>query len=230
MMHLFQNKKKKIFAFIVAFIFLSTVSNKFIINKTNFFEIEKIYIYGVNAIIKEDLYYDIIYLKGKNLFFIDKNEIKDILLQKPYIKEFTINKVYPSTLDIELKTTKIIAKQFKNDRYYLVGENGKLINYDIFEISGNLPNLFGKTNIKQIINLDKILKESKVLMSQFSDIYYFESDRWDLKTISGNIIKLPFNNPDKALKIAFKIIEQKKYKEKIIDLRVTNQVIISNGS
>ena len=45
-----------------------------------------------------------------------------------------------------------------------------------------------------------------------------------------NIIKLPFNNPNEALDIALKIIDQKNYKKKIIDLRVANQVIISNGT
>ena len=228
-MRLFQNNKK-ILAFIILFIFLSTISNKFITNKKNFFTIENINIYGVNTYIKKDLYSDIFYLKGKNFFLINKNKIKDILNQKPYVKEFIINKVYPSTLDIKLKTTKIIAKQFKNNRYYLVGENGKLINYDIFEKRDNLPNLFGNTNEKKVISLNRILKQSKVSVFQFTDIYYFESGRWDLKTNNENIIKLPFNNPNEALDIALKIIDQKNYKKKIIDLRVANQVIISNGS
>tara|TARA_B100000941_G_scaffold273090_1_gene233099 strand:+ start:368 stop:1054 length:687 start_codon:yes stop_codon:yes gene_type:complete len=228
-MHLFQNNKK-ILAFIIIFIFLSTISNKFITNKKNFFTIENINIYGVNTYIKKDLHSDIFYLKGKNFFLINKNKIKDILNQKTYVKEFIINKVYPSTLDIKLKTTKIIAKQFKNNRYYLVGENGKLINYDIFEKRDNLPNLFGNTNEKKVISLNRILKQSKVSVFQFTDIYYFESGRWDLKTNNENIIKLPFNNPDEALDIALKIIDQKNYKKKIIDLRVANQVIISDGS
>ncbi len=228
-MRLFQNNKK-ILAFIIIFIFLSTISNKFISNKKNFFTIENINIYGVNSYIKKDLHSDIFYLKGKNFFLINKNKIKDILNQKPYVKEFIINKVYPSTLDIKLKTTKIIAKQFKNNRYYLVGENGKLINYDIFEKRDNLPNLFGNTNEKKVISLNRILKQSKVSVFQFTDIYYFESGRWDLKTNNENIIKLPFNNPNEALDIALKIIDQKNYKKKIIDLRVANQVIISNGS
>ena len=228
-MRLFQNNKK-ILAFIILFIFLSTISNKFITNKKNFFTIENINIYGVNTYIKKDLQSDIFYLKGKNFFLINKNKIKDILNQKPYVKEFIINKVYPSTLDIKLKTTKIIAKQFKNNRYYLVGENGKLINYDIFEKRDNLPNLFGNTNEKKVISLNRILKQSKVSVFQFTDIYYFESGRWDLKTNNENIIKLPFNNPNEALDIALKIIDQKNYKKKIIDLRVANQVIISNGS
>lgn len=228
-MRLFQNNKK-ILAFIIIFIFLSTISNKFTTNKKNFFTIEHINIYGVNTYIKKDLHSDLFYLKEKNFFLINKNNIKNILNRKPYIKEFIINKVYPSTLDIKLKTTKIIAKQFKNNRYYLVGENGKLINYDIFEKNNNLPNLFGNTNEKKVISLNRILKQSKVSVFQFTDIYYFESGRWDLKTNNENIIKLPFNNPNEALDIALKIIDQKKYKKKIIDLRVTNQVIISDGS
>ena len=227
-MHQFQNNKK-IFAFIIIFIFLSTISNKFI-TKKNFFRIKNINIYGVNTYIKKDLHSEIFYLKGKNFFLINKDKIKDILNQKTYIKEFIINKVYPSTLDIKLKTTKIIAKQFKNNRYYLVGENGKLINYDLFEKNDNLPNLFGNTNMKEVISLNEILKQTKVSVFQFTDIYYFESGRWDLKTTSDNIIKLPFNNTYEALNIALKIIDQKNYKKKIIDLRVANQVIISNGS
>ena len=66
-MRLFQNNKK-ILAFIIIFIFLSTISNKFISNKKNFFTIENINIYGVNSYIKKDLHSDIFYLKGKNFF------------------------------------------------------------------------------------------------------------------------------------------------------------------
>ena len=214
-MRLFQNNKK-ILAFIIIFIFLSTISNKFTTNKKNFFTIEHINIYGVNTYIKKDLHSDLFYLKEKNFFLINKNNIKNILNRKPYIKEFIINKVYPSTLDIKLKTTKIIAKQFKNNRYYLVGENGKLINYDIFEKNNNLPNLFGNTNEKKVISLNRILKQSKVSVFQFTDIYYFESGRWDLKTNNENIIKLPFNNPNEALDIALKIIDQKNIKKKLL--------------
>tara|TARA_B110000467_G_C17960369_1_gene284745 strand:+ start:63 stop:230 length:168 start_codon:yes stop_codon:yes gene_type:complete len=53
--------------------------------------------------------------------------------------------------------------------------------------------------------------------------------RWDLQTYDDVLIKLPQQNLPNALKTAFQIIKDKQLtKLQVIDLRISNQVIITN--
>ena len=60
-------------------------------------------------------------------------------------------------------------------------------------------------------------------------IFYFNSNRWDIKMKNGILIKLPNLETIQALDLASKFILKKKFSEiSIIDLRIENQVIINN--
>ncbi len=61
------------------------------------------------------------------------------------------------------------------------------------------------------------------------DIFYYPSGRWDIKTNNNLIVKLPTKDVDKAIDKFNLIINNDKLKEyNIIDLRITNQIILSN--
>ena len=67
------------------------------------------------------------------------------------------------------------------------------------------------------------------MLSEITDLYYFNSGRWDVKFKNNLSIKLPINKLDNSINIAKKFIEKEKITGNIIiDLRVANQVIISN--
>ena len=60
-------------------------------------------------------------------------------------------------------------------------------------------------------------------------MYFFQSNRWDIKTKEDLIIKLPEKNLSDALNIAYKIqMNDILKKNKIIDLRISNHIIISD--
>ena len=66
-------------------------------------------------------------------------------------------------------------------------------------------------------------------LQNLSQFFFFKSMRWDLQTHDDILIKLPKQNLPKALKTAFKIIKDKQLtKLQVIDLRIANQVIITN--
>ena len=70
---------------------------------------------------------------------------------------------------------------------------------------------------------------SKLEYNQIEIIFYFNSNRWDIKMKNGVLIKLPNLNIIQGLDLASKFISEKKLLEiSTIDLRIENQVIVNN--
>ena len=64
-------------------------------------------------------------------------------------------------------------------------------------------------------------------MNEITEFFYFDSNRWDIKTREDIIIKFPSTDLDQYVNIA-KLLIKNNNEKKIIDLRVSNQVIITN--
>ena len=100
------NKKIKILFYIFIFIFLSTIS---FFERTNifgnkiFFPLNKIEIYGYEKVDHVAMQSQLSGLIGKNLLFMDSEDIEKILDKNKLISEFTIQKKYPDTVNINLK-------------------------------------------------------------------------------------------------------------------------------
>ena len=108
-----------------------------------------------------------------------------------------------------------------------LGNNGKLSNNDISNIQ--LPYIFGSPEINEVVELKKIIDQSNIVYSQIESLYYFKSNRWDLKFTNNLLIKLPENINKKALdKISFFLKNIELENKKILDARIKNQIIILN--
>ena len=107
--------------------------------------------------------------------------------------------------------------------------NGKTLNFeDVSNGSINLPKVYGKFKTSELVNLINLLNKNHIKLNNIETIFYFESKRWDLQLKDNILIRLPNIDIDLAIGLAKKIIEDDQFNEKIIDLRVANQVIINN--
>ena len=77
-------------------------------------------------------------------------------------------------------------------------------------------------------NKDKIIKNIDIDHKDINEIFFYPSGRVDIKTKNNLIIKFPLENVKEAIIIVNKIINNKNYNNNIIDLRVPNQLILSN--
>ena len=147
----------------------------------------------------------------------------------PFIEGYTIFKKYPSQIILNIKETELIAKTFDNNKIEYIGSNGKIIGEDYYENKKKLPNVFGNFETSELLRVFLLLENNNFMLSEITDLYYFNSGRWDVKFKNNLLIKLPINKLDNSINIAKKFIEKEKITENIIiDLRVANQVIISN--
>ena len=223
-MHRLINKKNRIIIYLLLLFILSTTNNKFIRNQnTNSIIINQINVEGLSNIDNKKIYNELNNLFYKNILLLGKKEIQMVMSNYNIIEEYNIKKIYPSTININIKPTKFIARLSDNDQ--LVGENGKLIkNKKKLEA---LPYIFGKFDSQYFLKFKKNIKQSKFSFTEFKTLYFFPSNRWDILTNDNILIKLPQDNVFESLNLAYKIITSNDFKNKnLIDLRINNQLIV----
>ena len=224
------DKKIKIIFYIFLILFLSTFNNINIHElKKNFFLIENIKINGLNEKLTLDINSKLEKYLRSNLLLLNKEFIQNDMNEFPFIESYTIFKKYPSQIILNIKETELIAKTFDNNKIEYIGSNGKIIGENYYEIKKKLPNVFGNFKTSELLRVFLLLENNNFMLSEITDLYYFNSGRWDVKFKNNLLIKLPINKLDNSINIAKKFIEKEKITGNIIiDLRVANQVIISN--
>ena len=223
-MHQSTGKKNKIIVYLILLFILSTTNGKFAGSQNNYSSIDyKINIEGLSNIQNLKISNELSNLFYKDIFFMDKKEINNIMNKYNFIEEYSIKRIYPSTINVKIKPTKYLART-SNDNKLLVGANGKLIKNE--ENNEILPYIFGEFNSTDFLDLKKNIEQSKFTFKELKTLYFFQSNRWDILTNNDILIKLPLNNSLELLNLAYKIINNDKIEKKIIDLRVKNNLII----
>jgi len=223
-MHQSIDKKNKIIIHLLYLFILSTTSGKFIENKNSYsFKINQINIKGLSITDNSKIFDELKDLFYENILLVKKEEIQKVLNNYNIIEEYNIKKIYPSTININIKPTKLVARLSSNDQ--LVGANGKLIRDK--KNSEKLPYIFGEFNSQNFLNLKKKTEQSKFIFTTYKTLYFFPSNRWDILTNDDILIKLPQDDFLESLNLAYKIISSNDFKNKnLIDLRINNHLIL----
>ena len=223
-MHQSIGKKNKIIIYLLFLFILSTTNAKFInYQNTLSSSVSKINITGLSERKNLEISNNLNNFLYESIFIISKDEIKKILEKHNIIQEFNIKKIYPSTLNIEIKPTKFIARVFNNGQY-LVGANGKLIeNKNNNEL---LPYIFGEFNSLDFLSFKQNIEKSIFSFSNLKTLYFFPSGRWDILTNNDILIKLPQEDIVASLNLSKKLIDNDNFKDnKFLDLRVKNNLV-----
>lgn len=222
MMH--QRTNRKIIIYLFLFAILASVNNFKYIN-LQLFKIDLINISGLNNVENSNLYKKIINYKKKNIFFIDNLEISKNINSNNLVEKFWVFKEYPSTININLIKTNFLGITKINNIDYLIGSNGKLIKKRNDQVI-DLPFIFGSVDANDFLILKEILDKSNFDASKIENFYYFKSNRWDIKTKKGLVIRLPSEINVNLLNTVNQIIEDENFKNiKTLDFRQTNQII-----
>jgi cell division septal protein FtsQ len=222
MMH--QRTNRKIIIYLFLFAILASVNNFKYIN-LQLFKIDLINISGLNDKENSNLYKKIINYKKKNIFFIDNLEISKNINSNNLVEKFWVFKEYPSTININLIKTNFLGITKFNNIDYLIGSNGKLIKKRNDQII-DLPFIFGSIDANDFLILKEILDKSNFELSNIESFYYFKSNRWDMKTKKGLIIRLPSEINVNLLNEVTQIMQDENFKNiRFLDFRQENQII-----
>ncbi len=144
----------------------------------------------------------------------------------PLIEKYQIFKSYPSAIKIMIKKTNFIAKINYNNEVFVIGSNGKLIPDNFQEY--DLPYIFGKPEIQEILKFKKIVDQSKFSFEEIESLFFFPSRRWDIKLKNNIFIKLSNPSTIASLDYAYELLEDNNIgKFTTIDIRVDNQIILN---
>ena len=223
--------KKKIYFYILSLLFLVTISNnKLNISREEVFLLKNFNIETSSNKLNEKILLKINYLKNKNIFLIKDYEIMSKLKDLNFLEKITVKKFYPSTILISIEETNLLANTFIDQKKYYVGENGEFINSELIENKKKLPTIFGKFQIKEFLNLKKLLSNQNINENKIIKYYFHKNKRWDLYFDNNIIIKLPSKDVSKAINL------YQEFKKKnlinpgvIIDLRIKNRIVLKDG-
>ncbi len=221
-----QRKSKKIFIYFFLLFAVGSINNS-TIRDYKFEKIKYIEILGLNNLNKEKIKKEIKDLKIENIFFLNKKDIANIISSNPLVESFDVFKKYPSTLYINIKETKLIAKINRDGKTLYVGTNGKLLEKQFLD--QELPFIFGKPNIEEFLQFKKKIDKSYFSYDEIKNLYFFASKRWDIELKNEITIKLPRKNVTNSLDEIFNFLKNNNFKKfKTIDARIQNQIILDD--
>ena len=222
--------KYKLYLYIFFLIFLTSIFNfKFLDNYQGMFSLKKININGVSYKEKKNIEEELSDLKNINIFKITDNKVLEKLAKFNFIESINVKKIIPSTINLNLSKTSILGRTFINGEEFYIGKNGKFINSNQINQKYNTPTVFGEFQIKEFLKLYNILNNQQLKINSVEQYYFFKNRRWDLVFSDGLILKLPSKNIINSIKIYKKLLDSGNLKNtKIIDLRVIDQIIVTN--
>ena len=221
-----QRKSKNILIYFFLLFLFGSITNIGLYN-SKFLNLSKIEISGLDENESRQLKNKIKNLKLKNIFFLNKNKIKNIIELNTLIENYQIFKIYPSNLYIKINKTKLLAKINQSGKIMLLGSNGKLS--ETISTNQQLPFIFGKPKVEEFLNFKIIIDQSKISYDEIENFYFFPSKRWDIELKNKIILKLPNEDIKNTLDYLFEFLDNKNlYNSRIIDARINNQIILND--
>ena len=222
--------KFKLYLYFFFLIFLSSIFNfEFLENYEDKFRLKNININGVSYKEKKYIEEELNKLRNNSIFDIKKNNVLEILSKFDFIESIYVKKIIPSSININLSKTSILAKTFINGEEFYIGKNGKYIHSNQIFKKYKTATVFGEFEIEEFLNLYNILNNHQLEIGNIKQYYYFKNRRWDLVFSNDLVVKLPSKNKSDSIKIYKQLMDNDNLiNTKIIDLRVFNQIIITN--
>ncbi len=219
--------KKNFFLWFFMLIFLTTYIDHEQSSSEGIFSVKSIEIIGTQNSDQSEISRKLIQIKGKNLFFLQKNEFKKILEEIKFIKSFKIKKVYPDKIKLTIEENKPIGIFFVENKKHLLLEEGEIIknyNQDKFNY---LPSVYGKMARKNFFKFYSELEQTNFEIKNVKQFYYHDANRWDILLVDKKLIKLPEENYINSIRKFMNIYNQEKFKKfKIFDFRIKNKLIL----
>ena len=225
----YADRKKFFFLLFIILFFLSSINNQiFVKKKDSLYKLNSIEVEGLDEKLNFEIEQNLNFLKNSNIFFIDREILKDQISKYNFIENYNIYKSYPSKIILKLQLTDFLAKTVRNNKVFIIGSNSKFISTEKFDKYKDLPVVYGKFSPEKFISFFNSINKSNLNYKDIKEIFFYPSGRIDIKIKNNLLIKFPLKNLEEALIRVDKIINNMNLKNNIIDLRVSNQLILSN--
>ena len=184
---------------------IGTLNNKNL-KIDNFANLDEIIVKGLDNKNNYQIVNSLNLLKIDNLFFLNKEQIKDKIISNNLVEKYSVFRKYPSTLKVEISKTKFLALTKIDNNNFFLGSNGRLI--ETINFKKDIPFIFGDFDNESFFELKKAIDETNFEYNKIRNLFFFKSGRWDIETKSGLLIKLPESNIKESLQLMIDFLRQ----------------------
>ena len=222
----------KLYLYLLFFVFLSSIFNfKLIENFQDRFILKQVNINGLSNNEKKIIESELSNFQNINIFKLSEDKLIESLDKFNFLENISVNKIIPSTININLSKTSILGKTILNGEKFYIGENGKFINSNQLFEKNDVATVFGNFKIDEYLNLLKILKDHNLNINTIKKYYYYKNKRWDILFSNELTLMLPSKNIENSIKIYKKLLDNGNLiNTKIVDLRIINQIILTKNN
>ena len=221
------NMKKSINVLILLFLLAGMMffGKRFI--DTDYFKVQEVLIKGEFKLLKQDIVTKLEQMKGKNIVYLDTNEIENLIKKDARVKKVSVKKLFPSKIEVTLEEKQPYVYVKKGDET-LLADKDLVIYGDILEDpSRNIP-VIEYTNDESLNAIKTILSKirNKDFYAMISEIRQSEKN-YEILLINNVKIITDTQVTDKKYEDAYKLYERIKKERRVtsMDLRFIDIVV-----
>ena len=194
---------------------------------TDYFKVQEVLVEGQSKLLKQDIVTQLEQMKGKNIVYLNTNEIENVIKNDIRVKKVSIKKLFPSKIEVVLEEREPYVYVKRGDETLLADKDLNIYGDILEDPSRNIP-VIDYTSDESLNGIKTILSKikNKDFYAMISEIRQSEKNYEILLTNNVKIITDTLVT-EKKYNDAYKLYEKIK-KEKAItymDLRFTDIVV-----
>lgn len=194
---------------------------------TDYFKVQDVFIDGVPKLLKQDIVAQLEQMKGKNIVYLNTNEIENIIKNDIRVKKVSIKKLFPSKIEVVLEEREPYVYVKKGDETLLADKDLNIYGDILEDPSKNIP-VIDYTSDESLNGIKTILSKitNKDFYAMISEIRQSEKNYEILLTNNVKIITDTLVT-EKKYNDAYKLYEKIKNERQVIymDLRFIDIVV-----
>ena len=194
---------------------------------TDYFKVQEVLVEGQSKLLKQDIVTQLEQMKGKNIVYLNTNEIESLIKKDARVKKVSVKKLFPSKIEVTLEEKQPYVYVKKGDET-LLADKDLVIYGDILEDpSRNIP-VIEYTNDESLNAIKTILSKirNKDFYAMISEIRQSEKN-YEILLINNVKIITDTQVTDKKYEDAYKLYERIKKERRVtsMDLRFIDIVV-----
>ena len=194
---------------------------------TDYFKIQEVLIEGQSKLLKQDIATQLEHMKGKNIVYLNTNEIENLIKTDVRVKKVSVRKLFPSKIEVILEEREPYAYVKKGDKTLLADKDLNIYGDILEDPSKNIP-VIEYTSDESLAQIKTILSKikNKDFYAMISEIRQSEKNYEILLTNNVRILT-DILVTEKKYDDAYKLYERIKKERPVIsmDLRFIDIVV-----
>ena len=194
---------------------------------TDYFKVQEVLIKGEFKLLKQDIVTKLEQMKGKNIVYLNTNEIESLIKKDARVKKVSVKKLFPSKIEVTLEEKQPYVYVKKGDETFLADKDLVIYGDILEDPSRNIP-VIEYTNDESLNAIKTILSKirNKDFYAMISEIRQSEKN-YEILLINNVKIITDTQVTDKKYEDAYKLYERIKKERRVtsMDLRFIDIVV-----